>query len=468
MSAFDGGPTGLVGAEMTKTREATPRELRRAVLAGVVGNYTEQYEFGVYAAMATVMATVFFPPGNPTLALLATYAGLALGFVVRPLGGIIFGRMGDRVGRKQILSLTIIMMGFLTFMIGLLPGYAQIGVAAPILLLLIRLGQGLAAGGEYAGAVSFVVEYGPQKQRARYTSFVSISVFAGLLTGTGLTFGLSALLGNEAMTSWGWRIPFLIALPMTIAGFYLRRAVEETPEFRRQVAEFDAATGSASEDMPSVPFREVLRTQGKAIAVFSGFAITNAVLSYTWTGFIPGYLRREHDMTLGAATLTTSIALLVIIPLLYFSGRLSDRIGRRPMLLTATALTPIVVPIAFWVISQGGFGNALLAQLVYLIPLFFIAVSVTVCLAEMFPTRVRYSSGGIAFNVAFAMFAGTAPLIADWLVLSTGTIMAVAGYVALISCISFVVVLKFYRETYRKDLADDDYNPESSLTTPGR
>ncbi|AKT52492.1 MFS transporter [Arsenicicoccus sp. oral taxon 190] len=442
--------------------EATPAQLRRAVLAGVVGNYAEQYEFGVYAALSTVLASVFFPSDDPALGLLATYAGLALGFVVRPLGGIIFGQMGDRLGRKRILSLTIIIMGFLTFLIGLIPSYAQIGVTAPILLLLLRLGQGLAAGGEYAGAVSFVVEYGPGNQRARYTSFVSISVFAGLLTGTALTFGLSALLGPDAMASWGWRIPFLLALPLTFTGFYLRRAVEDTPEFRRQQAQF-ASTKQASEEMPSVPLREVFRTQGKAIGIFSGFAITNAVLSYTWTGFIPGYLRREHGLSLGTATLSTSIALLAIIPLLYASGRLSDRIGRRPMLLAATALTPFVVPLAFWIISHGGFGNAVLAQLIYLVPLFFIAVSVTVCLAEMFPTRVRYSSGGIAFNIAFAFFAGTAPLIADWLVLRTGTIMSVAAYVAGISCISFVVVLLFYRETYRKDLADDDYNPPSTL-----
>lgn len=440
-----------------------PATMRKAVLAGVVGNYTEQYEFGVYAAMSAVLAQVFFPADNPLLGQLSVFAGLAVGFLIRPLGGIIFGRLGDRVGRKKILSLTIIIMGFLTAAIGLLPDYAAAGLLAPVLLILLRLGQGLAAGGEYAGAVSFVVEYGPSGQRARYTSFVSISVFAGLLTGTGLTFALSQLIGQQSMVDWGWRLPFLIALPLTVAGFYLRRAVEDTPEFQRQ-QKIQETRLLSSEEMPSVSLKETLRTQWKPILIFSGFAMTNAVLSYTWTAYIPAYLQNKSGpgvpLNLGLSVASTSIALLVLLPLLYFSGRLSDRIGRRKMLIAGCVTPLVVVPLAFSIISARTFESALIGQLLYLIPVFFIAVSVTVCLAEMFPTRVRYTAGSIAFNLAFCIFAGTSPFIATALVSSTGSIMSVAVYVCVISVISLFVVLKFFKETYKKDLAHDDYNPE--------
>ncbi|WP_199825506.1 MFS transporter [Streptomyces sp. TP-A0875] len=439
------------------------KTMRKAVLAGVVGNYTEQYEFGVYAAVTPVLAKVFFPEGDALVGQLAVFAGLAVGFLIRPLGGFIFGRMGDRMGRKKILSLTIILMGFLTALIGILPTYAAAGFLAPCLLLVLRLGQGLAAGGEYAGAVSFVVEYGPSDQRARYTSFVSISVFAGLLTGTALTFGLTALLGNGAMVDWGWRILFLLALPLTIAGFYLRRAVEDTPEFRRQ-QEMQERARELSEELPATTIAQTLRTQWKPILVFSGFAMTNAVLSYTWTAYIPAYLQSTagpgRPLSLDLSVLSTSIALLVLLPLLYLSGRLSDRIGRKKMLLAGCTTPLVIVPLAFHMVSARTFESAVLAQLVYLVPIFFIAVSVTVCLAEMFPTKMRYTAGSIAFNLAFCIFAGTAPFIASALVDATGTIMSVAVYVCVVSFVSLLVVAFCFKETYRKDLAHDDYNPE--------
>lgn len=439
-----------------------PRTMRRAVLAGVVGNYAEQYEFGVYAALSTVLATVFFPSVDSVAGQLSVFAGLAIGFLVRPVGGFIFGRLGDRVGRKRVLSLTIILMGFLTALIGCLPSYASVGLIAPALFLLLRLGQGLAAGGEYAGAVSFVVEYGPENQRGRYTSFVSISVFAGLLTGTAFAYAIEATAGSAAMASWGWRLPFLISLPLTVAGFYLRRAVQDTPEFRRQ-KEMEA-TATLSENLPSVTIRETLSTQWKPILVFSGFAITNAVLSYCWTAFLPSYLQSKTvagsaPLDASLAIASTSLSLLVLLPLLYLSGRLSDRIGRKPMLLAGCVAAIVVVPVSLSIVGERSFAAALIGQLLYLIPIFFIAVTVTVCLAEMFPTRMRYTAGAISFNLSFSVFAGTAPFVATALVEATGTILAVAGYVAAVALVSLVVVTFFFRETYRKDLAVDDYNP---------
>ena len=451
-----------VAAVLPPRPAVSRRTMNRAVLAGVIGNYTEQYEFGVYAALAPTLALVFFPSSSSVVGQLSVFAGLAVGFLVRPLGGFLFGRMGDRLGRKRILSLTIIIMGFLTALIGCVPSYAAIGFAAPAIFLLLRLGQGLAAGGEYAGAVSFVVEYGPSHQRARYTSFVSISVFAGLLTGTAFAAALNALVEPAGMQEWGWRLPFLIALPLTVAGFYLRRAVEETPEFLRQQA-LQEESKKLSEDLPSTTIKETLRTQWKPILVFSGFAMTNAVLSYAWTAYVPSYLQ---DKTLPGtplspqlSVLSTSISLLALLPLLFLSGKLSDRVGRRPMLIIGCLATVLVVPASLLIISSRTFPAAVLGQLIYLIPIFFIAVTVTVCLAEMFPTRMRYTAGAIAFNLAFSLFAGTTPFIATALVDRTGTIMSVAGYVVAIAVVSLVVVTRFFKETYKKDLAVDDYNP---------
>ena len=249
-----GGSHGAERANMTTEEEA--RGARKAVTAGVVGNFVEWYEYGVYGYLAYIISQLFFPEGDPAAALLGTYAVFAISFFVRPLGGVLFGRWGDKVGRRTVLAFAILLMSGATFLIGVLPTYATIGFAAPVLLLILRLTQGLAAGGEYVGAVAFVVEYGPSDKRALYASWISVSVFGGLLAGVGIATLLTSTLGDEAMLAGWWRLPFLIALVLGLIGLYLRVKVEETPEFRNLAAR--------EGEIESAPLTEALKTQRKS------------------------------------------------------------------------------------------------------------------------------------------------------------------------------------------------------------
>ncbi|WP_200846874.1 MFS transporter [Arthrobacter sp. 18067] len=437
----------------------TGKALRKPILAGTVGNFIEQFDYGIYGYLAPYMAASFFPAEDRTAALLSVYAGFALSFLLRPFGGMIFGRYGDRLGRRNALAVAIISMGLLTTLIGVLPPYAAVGFAAPVMLLLIRAAQGLVQGGEYAGAVAFIVEYAPAKKRGLYTSFLSVSVFAGLLTGAGIAALVAASLSDADMEAWGWRIPFLITLPLTLVGLILRLRIDETPEFRRMQEEQKAAAaaGVAEEVITKRPLTEALKTQWKPILIFAGFAITNAVLSFTWVTFLPGYLRNNLGMAKEQALASNFIALGVLLPLLVVSGIMVDKIGRKPMLIMACVSAIVLVPVAFAVVQAGTFAAALTAQFIYLIPIMFISVALTVSMAELFPTKVRYSASAMAYNLAFGIFGGTAPLVATFLLSSTGSIWAVAAYVCAVAVVSLICVIKAFRETRGTRLSDSKY-----------
>ncbi|WP_308282926.1 MFS transporter [Pseudonocardia nigra] len=426
-----------------------PPKVRRAVWAAGIGNFVEQFDFAVYGYLAPIMAPVFFPGDDAVTQILSTYALFAISFLIRPLGGMLFGRLGDRAGRKRTLSLAIILMGLFTATIGFLPGYAQIGLVAPMLLLVVRVLQGLVQGGEYAGAVAFIVEYAPDRRRGLYASFVSISVFLGLLFGAGLSALLTGVLPAEDMQSWGWRIPFLLALPLTLVGLYLRLRIDETPEFVK--------ASHAGEDVAKAPLLEALRTQWNPILVFCGASVTLAVLSYSWVTFLPQYLVSEVGLSRPDAFLSNVISLAALVPLLPLAGILSDRIGRKPMLVVGCIACITAVPIAYAVAGIGTFAAAVVAQLIYLVPEFFLTGIVTVCISEMFATRTRYSASAIAYNSSFAIFAGATPFIATLLVAQTGTIYAVWGFLAVIAVFSLVVILKYMRETHLSSLNADKY-----------
>jgi len=448
------------GNESAELRELSGKELRKPILAGTVGNFIEQFDYGIYGYLAPYMAVAFFPSEDKLAGLLSVYVGFALSFLLRPFGGMIFGRYGDKMGRKNALALAIILMGSLTALIGLLPPYAAIGFAAPLLLLVIRAAQGLVQGGEYAGAVAFIVEYAPARKRGLYTSFLSVSVFAGLLAGAGLAAVVAASVSGEQMAAWGWRIPFLVALPLTLGGLFLRLRIDETPEFRRMQeqqkrdeASLDPKPAAASQN----PLMEALTTQRKPILIFAGFAITNAVLSYTWVAFIPGYLKNDQGLPASQALSSNFFALGLLLPLLVLSGHMVDRFGRKPMLISACVSAVFLVPVAFGVIQSGTFAGALIAQFIYLVPIMLISVALTVSMAELFPTKVRYSASAMAYNLAFGIFGGTAPLVATFLMSATGTVWSVAVYVCIIAVVSLICVILAFRETKGTDLAVDKY-----------
>lgn len=427
----------------------TRNAIRRAIGAGSIGNFVEQFDYGLYGYMAPVLAPAFFPQSNQTVAVLSTYAIIAIACLFRPLGGTLVGRWGDRVGRKKTLLWTIVFMGVTTAMIGALPTYQQIGIFAPLLLLLLRVVQGMVSGGEYVGAVAFIVEWAEPKRRGYYASYASNSCFAGILAGAGTAALTSWIFQGPTLDSWGWRIPFLLALPLSAVGIWLRRRIEESPEFVR------ATEGGA--DVVKAPIREALRTQWRPMLVFCGVSVMLAILSYTWVTFYPEYLTGTLGLPRWMALASNAISVAVLIPLLPLAGIISDRIGRKPMLISGAVACIVLVPLAFWVGEGGTFGAAVASQLIYIVPEFFLTGIVTVCTAELFATRTRFSASAIAYNSSFSIFMGITPFVAALLVTSFDTIYAVWVYLAAAAVMALVVVSAFMTETYRTHLGADKF-----------
>lgn len=416
---------------------------RKALAGGVIGNLVEWYDFGVYGYMAPIMATLFFAPGDRTAALLGAFALFAVSFFTRPLGGFVFGHFGDKVGRRNTLAVCVILMSLATFAVGLLPTYAAVGVAAPALLLICRLVQGFSAGGEYMGAASFVVEYAPENRRGLYAGFLAVSLLGGLLCALGTVTLFTTFLGETAMAAWGWRVPFLLALPLGLVGLYLRLRLEDTPAFR-EVEEHNAVSGA--------PIREALRTQWRPMAIFFGFALVFVVGLYVVLTYMPAYLGEASGIDRGTALLSSAIALLVLTALCPLSGVLADLVGRKPMLLAGCGCFLVLAVPAFLVIGQGGLLWATLGQLLFAVPVFFFVSALPVSLVEMFPTRVRYSSASITYNLAQMIFGGTAPFVATFLVVRSGNVLAPAYYVSGLALVSALVVAFAFKETRRTRL----------------
>lgn len=298
-----------------------PALVKRAVKAAALGNAMEWFDFGVYSYIAVTLGKVFFPSGNPTAQLLSTFGAFAAAFLVRPLGGLVFGPLGDRVGRQKVLAVTMIMMAAGTFAIGLIPSYATIGVGAPLLLLAARLVQGFSTGGEYAGASTFIAEYAPDKKRGFLGSWLEFGTLAGYIAGAGLVTLMTALLSTEDLVSWGWRIPFLIAGPMGVIGLYLRLRLEETPAFA-------AETEKAESSRPKVPLREMITGQWRALLLCVGLVLVFNVTDYMLLSYMPSYLTSElkYDETHGLLVVLAVMALMMVVQ--PFAGALSDRVGR--------------------------------------------------------------------------------------------------------------------------------------------
>lgn len=295
--------------------------LRKVVVAASVGNFVEWFDFAVYGFMATILAGEFFASDDPTVALLNTFALFVVAFALRPLGGAIFGLLGDRLGRKKMLSLTIILMAGSTTAIGVLPTYQTVGLLAPLLLCLARCVQGFSAGGEYAGACAFVLEHSPVDKKARYSSFLPVSTFSAFAFAAVVAFVFAATLSDAAMSAWGWRIPFLVAAPLGIFGFYIRMRLDETPAF---------ALIEEHGEKVQAPLRETLRTQATTMIRLCGFVAVTALAFYTFTTYMTTYLQVVLKMDRATALFSNVAALLFAAALAPLVGRLSDRIGRKP------------------------------------------------------------------------------------------------------------------------------------------
>ncbi|MFJ7147942.1 glycine betaine/L-proline transporter ProP [Streptomyces sp. NPDC100445] len=398
-----------------------PALVRRAVKAAALGNAMEWFDFGVYSYIAVTLGKVFFPSGNPTAQLLSTFGAFAAAFLVRPVGGMVFGPLGDRVGRQKVLAVTMIMMAVGTFAIGLIPSYATIGVGAPLLLLAARLVQGFSTGGEYAGATTFIAEYAPDKKRGFLGSWLEFGTLAGYIGGAGLVTLMTALLSADDLTSWGWRIPFLIAGPMGIIGLYLRMRLEETPAFAAEVEKAEAAR-------PKVPLREMVSGQWKALLLCMGLVLVFNVTDYMLLSYMPSYLTSElkYDETHGLLVVLGVMAVMMVVQ--PFAGALSDRVGRRPVIAAGCAGFLLLSVPALLLIRQGSLLAVALGMGALGLLLVCFTAAMPAALPALFPTRVRYGSLSIGFNVSVSLFGGTTPLVVTALIGATGNMMMPAYY----------------------------------------
>lgn len=418
---------------------------RRVVTASFIGNFVEWFDYAVYGYLAAIISSVFFPETDRQTALLATFGVFAVSFFIRPLGGFIWGHIGDRMGRRKALSLSILIMSGATFCIALIPGYNTIGILAPILLLLVRIVQGFSAAGEYAGASAFLVEYAPANKRGLYAAVVPASTAAGLLLGSLIAALLSSVLTAEELHDWGWRLPFLLAAPMGLIGRYIRTKLEDTPAFRALTAE---------DHTVKAPVFAMFKTYRRQLIIATGAVLLNAVGFYVILSYMPTYLAEELGFGAAESFLATTIALASYIGFIFLTGIASDKFGRKRMLITASVLFILLTVPAFMLLDTGNFLVIVLIQILLGGMLTLNDGTLPSFLAELFPTRVRYSGFAVSFNLSNALFGGTAPFMATLLIGLTHSKLAPGWYLVAASVVSLVAVL-FAAETSRKPLRQE-------------
>ena len=407
-------------------------DIRRAVAGASIGNAVEWFDFAIYGFLATFIAGQFFPAGDETAALLNTFAIFAAAFFMRPLGGFVFGPLGDRIGRQRVLALVILLMSAATLGIGLLPTYGAIGVLAPLLLLVLRCLQGFSAGGEYGGGAVYLAEFATDERRGVTVTFMVWSGVLGFLLGSITVTLLQAVLSTAAMESYGWRIPFLIAGPLGLVGLYIRLRLSDTPQF---------AELSKSHQTAESPLREAVSTAWRSILQVIGLMIVFNIGYYVVFAFLPSYFIKTLQFSATDAFLSITLACLVALVLILPLAMLSDRIGRRPLLIGGAVAFAVLGYPLFLLLNTGSLVAAIAAHCV-LAAIESVYVSTAVSAAvELFATRVRFSGFSIGYNVCVAVFGGTTPYIVTWLTAATGDAIAPAYYLVIAALVSLGVVL---------------------------
>ena len=428
-------------------RQGDTQSLRQVALASFIGTAIEWYDFFLYGtAAALVFDKLFFPNVDPLIGTLSAFATFAVGFAARPLGGIIFGHYGDRIGRKSMLVIALLIMGLATAAIGVLPSYASIGLAAPILLVVLRIAQGIGVGGEWGGAVLLSVEHAPTGKRGLYGSFPQMGVPAGLLASTVIFTAMQSATSEQQFMSWGWRVPFLFSIVLVAVGLFIRLRIMESPAFREVK---DTGTEAPK------PIVDVIKTQPRNVLLAMGMRISENGIFYVFTVFVLAY--GEQTLKLGKGTMLTGVAIAAAVGLLTTPlwGSLSDRFGRKPLYLAGAvfsllfcfpffALVDTKQPILIWlaIVLGVNVGHDLMygPQAAYY--------------AELFGTRVRYSGASLGYQLASVFAGGFAPLIATALLAANGgSPTLVAAYMAVMGVIT-VVATVLAPETYREEIRE--------------
>ncbi len=409
----------------------TPRE---ALLASSVGNFIEWYDFAIYGFMATVLADIFFPSSSPTASLLQTFAASALAFCFRPAGALVFGWLADHSGRRTSLIVVLTLMAVSTTAIGCLPSYTQIGAWAPVLLILCRIAQGVSAGGEFGSAVSFMMEYAPQHRRGLYSGWQSFTTGLAFLVGTGTAGAMSSGVSLDDMHAWGWRVPFLLGAPLGLVALYFRLRVAETPLFRHAHDARSTRVRSGDDD------RHQDRSRHTTVMFALGTVVGWVCASQVFLIFMPTYLRTSLHLPLSDSLIAASVANAAFAFFSPVFGWLSDRAGRKPLMIAASAsitvgayplflLLDTNTPVA--VLTALAIGGALVAAL---------TGPAAAMLSELFPTRYRSTGLGASYSLAVAALGGTAPIVITWLSATSGNHLAGAYYASAGALISLVLL----------------------------
>lgn len=444
---------------MSRSKDLTPADLetktqiRRAVFASTIGTTIEWYDYFLYGtAAALVFPHLFFPGVSPYIGTLAAFATYFVGFLARPVGAAIFGHWGDRIGRKVMLIVTLLMMGISTALIGVLPGSATWGDAAAIILILLRIFQGVAVGGEWSGSVLLSMEWGNQKRRGLMGSWPQLGVAIGLILSTGLMALFNAMFGKEAFIQWGFRIPFLLSLVLVAIGLYIRLKILETPQFSKVVKSNKTSTA---------PLLQVLRRYPKEIILSALLRMSEQMPFYVVTAFVLSYMSSGepgHDFSYNFVLIGTLIAAAIEFVLVPTFGHLSDTIGRKKIYAWGAAIMGVWGFIYFAMLDSGVTWVAFAALCLGLVPHAMQYGPQATIIAENFPTNLRYTGAGLGYQLSSIIAGGPAALIATWLIHQFGTGYAVSVYI-LISAVITLVALKFMSDHSRSDISDESvYN----------
>ena len=421
------------------------QEAKKTVVATGIGNAMEWFDFGVYAyTTAYIGANFFSPVHNPQIQQIFTFAALAIAFLLRPIGGIVFGIIGDKYGRKVVLTTTIILMALSTLTIGLLPNYNTIGIWAPILLLLARVLQGFSTGGEYAGAMTYVAESSPDKRRNSLGSGLEIGTLSGYIAASIMIALLSFFLTHDQMQAWGWRIPFILGLFLGLFGLYLRRRLEESPVYENDVA--------STPQRDNIGFFTIIRYYYKDILVCFVAVVFFNVTNYSVTAYLPTYLGQIVKLDATTTSVLITCVMAVMIPLALMFGKMADKIGEKKVFLIGTGGLTLLSIVAYSLLSTKSLPLIIIG--VFILGFFLSTYEATMpgSLPTMFYTHIRYRTLSVTFNVSVSLFGGTTPLIASWLVETTGNALAPAYYLTAISLIGFLVITLFHASTASKSL----------------
>lgn len=461
--------TSAVGA-----RVEPEQGIGRIIFSSAAGTMIEWYDFYIYGSLASVIASQFYQTGTPLGDIIVFLATFAVGFVVRPFGAIFFGRMGDLIGRKNTFLVTMTLMGVCTFAVGLLPTAATIGAWAGIILIILRILQGLALGGEYGGAATYIAEHAPHGRRGFYTSWIQITATLGLFLSLGVILATRLSVGEDAFKAWGWRIPFLISIFLIGISVYIRLSLKESPLFNKL-----KASGGVSKNPLKESFGNAYNLRFVILALF-GATMGQGVVWYTGQFYALYYLQNIFKVPLVDSNVIVGVAILVATPLFVFFGWLSDRVGRKWIMLSGMALAvltyiPIYTTMAGFApfignpadaVANPNYSPVMLGVLIFIQVVYVTMVygPIAAFLVELFPTRIRYTSMSLPYHIGNGVFGGLVPIIGLSLIQSTGNNFAGLWYPIGIAAICFIIGALFIKETNQNDLTVDTAVPNSTVS----